>query len=188
VPREPREPVKPTMTSPARDFVVRRCTMRDLSGVHTVLKASWHSAYDSILGPQRATEVGRRYYSKLNLWMFAACSISRSDTLLLVATRGQATVGYAVAQRDDASAEIVLYMLYVHPECKALGIGSALVDAVIAHFPAAKAIRLEVLRDNTGAIRWYKSKGFEIYGETEHATATPNVAAVYMDKKIDRSV
>jgi len=92
-----------------------------------------------------------------------------------------------MAQRDDAdTAEIVLYMLYVHPEWKGQGIGSALLDTVIADHADAKVIRLEVLRDNTAAIAWYKTKGFEIYGETKKATGTANVAALYMDKNLDR--
>lgn len=90
-----------------------------------------------------------------------------------------------MAQRDDA-AEIVLYGLYVHPEWKGKGVGSALLDAVIAKYPEAKVIRLEVLKGNTAAIVWYQARGFEIYGETQSATGTPNTAASYMDKKLDR--
>ena len=52
--------------------------------------------------------------------------------------------------------------------------------------PEAKAIRLEVLKDNTAAIAWYQTKGFESYGETENATGTAGVASSYMDKKLAR--
>ena len=88
-----------------------------------------------------------------------------------------------MAQFDEAS-EIVLYMLYVHPEWKGQKIGSALLQAVIACYSDANAIRLEVLRDNIAAIEWYKAKGFEIYGETKNATGTASVAALYMEKKL----
>ena len=94
-------------------------------------------------------------------------------------------VGCAMAQRDDAA--IILYMIYVHPEWQGHGVGSALLDRVIADYPGAKTIRLEVLRDNAAAIGWYKSKGFEIYGETKNATGTAGAAALYMDKTLDRS-
>ncbi len=74
----------------------------------------------------------------------------------------------------------------MHPEWKGKGIGSALLDAVIADHPEAKVIRLEVLKDNAAAIAWYQAKGFESYGETKNATGTAGVAALYMDKKLDR--
>lgn len=64
------------------------------------------------------------------------------------------------------------------------GIGSALLDAVIAGHPRAKAIRLEVLKDNAAAIAWYRAKGFDNYGETGNATGTAGIASAYMDKKL----
>ena len=103
---------------------------------------------------------------------------------MLVAMQDGVAVGYAMAQLDGA--EIVLYLLYIHPQWKGRGIGSALLDAIVADYPDAKAVRLEVLRDNVAAIAWYKTKGFDIYGETKNATGTRNVAALYMDKKLDR--
>jgi len=88
-----------------------------------------------------------------------------------------------MAQLDEELPEIVLYMLYVHPQWQRQGVGLALLRAVVASFSGAKAIHLEVLKDNAAAIAWYKAEGFEVYGETKNATNTPNVAALYMDKK-----
>jgi len=85
----------------------------------------------------------------------------------------------------DGEREIVLYMLYVHPELKGQGIGSELLRAVIACHPNATAVRVEVLQGNIEAIEWYKLKGFEVYGETKSATGTADVAAFYMDKGLD---
>jgi ribosomal protein S18 acetylase RimI-like enzyme len=101
-----------------------------------------------------------------------------------MATHDDDPVGHAMGQRDGI--EIILYSLYVHPEWQRKGIGSALLDAVIADHPEAKAIRLEVLKDNAAAIAWYRTKGFETYGETENATGTAGVGSSYMDKKLGR--
>jgi ribosomal protein S18 acetylase RimI-like enzyme len=60
-------------------------------------------------------------------------------------------------------------------------------QGAVTRYPRAKAIRLEVLKDNGAAIAWYQAKGFEIYGETKNATGTVGVAAYYMDNKLDRS-
>jgi ribosomal protein S18 acetylase RimI-like enzyme len=102
---------------------------------------------------------------------------------ILVAVRHGALVGLAMGQLDDT--EIVLYMLYVHPERKGQRIGSALLQAIMEYYTDANAIRLEVLKGNIAAIEWYKAKGFAIYGETENATNTSNVAAWYMEKRLD---
>ncbi len=99
-----------------------------------------------------------------------------------MATHNDDPVGHAIGQRDGG--EIILYSLYVHPDWQRKGIGSALLDAVIADHPEAKAIRLEVLKDNAAAIAWYQANGFESYGETKNATGTSEVAAIYMDKKL----
>jgi ribosomal protein S18 acetylase RimI-like enzyme len=104
---------------------------------------------------------------------------------MLVASHERVAVGLAMAQLDAEASEIVLYTLYVHPQWQRQGVGSALLQAAVAGFPDAKAIRLEVLKENAAAIRWYNARGFAIYGETKNATNTPNVAALYMDKNLE---
>jgi ribosomal protein S18 acetylase RimI-like enzyme len=176
------------MTSQSQSFVVRPCRMRDVSRIGALLEKSWHDTYDRILGRPQAIRMGRRAYSKINLGILIAHSIWPFHRwTVLVAAQDREIIGCVVADRDDEVAEIILYGLYVDPELKRKGIGSALLDAVIAKYPHAKAFRLEVLRDNTAAITWYKARGFAIYGETKKATGTTDVPALYMEKRIDRS-
>ena len=162
-------------------FVVRRCQLHDIASLSRLLKVCWHATYDRMLG-EHAVQAGRHLHSKFNLGLWIAWSLLSRDSTVLVATHDRVPVGHATAQRDGA--EIILYSLYVHPEWQGKGIGSALLDAVIAGHPEAKAIRLEVLKDNAAAIAWYQIKGFESYGETENATGTAGVASAYMDKKL----
>lgn len=171
------------MTSPREAFVLRRCRLRDVAVVADLLKLCWHATYDPILGEAQAGEFGQRAYSKFNLGAMIARSLMSRELIVLVAIADHVPVGYAGAQRDDAS-EIILYGLYVHPGLKGRGIGSALLESVIAGYPGAKTVRLEVLKANAAAIAWYQAKGFEVYGETEHATGTRNVPALYMDKAL----
>ena len=169
------------MKNPNSAFVVRRCRPRDIASLSRLLKVCWHASYDRMLG-ERAVEAGRHLHSKFNLGLWIAWSLVSRDSTVLVATRDGMPVGHAMAQRDGA--EIILYSLYVHPEWQGKGIGSALLDAVIAGHPRAQAIRLEVLKDNAAAIAWYRARGFESYGETGNATGTAGIASVYMDKKL----
>jgi ribosomal protein S18 acetylase RimI-like enzyme len=169
------------MKNPNVTFAVRRCGVRDVSRLSDLLKVCWHTTYDRMIGQQSA-RMGRHVYSRFNLGYFIALSlVSRASTMLL-AIRDGSPVGFVTAQRDDA--EVILYGLYVHPDWQGKGIGSALLDAVIADHPEAKAIRLEVLKDNAAAIAWYQAKGFESYGGTENATGMADVPSLYMDKRL----
>lgn len=170
------------MQNPNSAFVVRRCWPHDIVSLSRLLKVCWHATYDRMLGERQAVQAGRHLHSKFNLGLWIARSLVSRGSTVLVATRDCMPVGHAMAQRDGA--EIILYSLYVHPEWQGKGIGSALLDAVIAGHPRAKAIRLEVLKDNAAAIAWYRAKGFENYGETGNATGTAGIASAYMDKKL----
>ena len=171
-----------TMTTPNPAFVVRRCRLWDVGRLSALAKVCWHGTYDRILGEPKSLLLGRRVYSKFNLGYWIVHSLGSRASKMLLATQDDVPVGYAMAQAD--AGEVILYSLYVHPQWLGKGIGSALLDAVIAAYPKAKAVRLEVLRDNTDAIAWYQAKGFASYGDTPHATGTADVPSVYMDKRL----
>jgi ribosomal protein S18 acetylase RimI-like enzyme len=172
------------MTCSDATFDVRPCRWGDVVHVSRMLKASWHATYDSILGERLALERGRAAYSTgfLKAWVVQS-KLSPRSTRMLIASQGGMAVGLAIAQIN--ASEIVLHMLYMDPARKGQGIGSALLQAIIGSYAKATSIRLEVLRDNVAAIAWYKAQGFETYGETENATGTKGVAAIYMDMKLD---
>ncbi len=171
-----------TMKNPNKTFVVRRCQPGDISSLSKLLKVCWHATYDRMLGQRPAIRAGRHLHSKFNLGLWIARSLLSRASTVLVATHDGVPVGHAMGQRD--AAEIILYSLYVHPEWQRKGIGSALLDAVIAEHPEAKAIRLEVLKDNAAAIAWYQARGFASYGGTESATGTADVPSLYMDRRL----
>jgi ribosomal protein S18 acetylase RimI-like enzyme len=163
---------------------VRACRLRDVAAIRALLQASWHDTNDGILGQPLAAQIGRRVYSRLNLAVWIARSlVGARKWHMLIADHGGAAVGCAMAEIDD-KAEIILYMLYVHPGWKGRGIGSALLHAVAASYAGARSMRLEVLERNTPAVAWYKAKGFVIYGETKHATGTTDITSLYMDKPL----
>jgi ribosomal protein S18 acetylase RimI-like enzyme len=58
-----------------------------------------------------------------------------------------------------------VYAMYVTPEARGLGLGSALLEALIDHASTVvEQLRLSVVDTNEAAIRLYQKHGFEIYG------------------------
>jgi ribosomal protein S18 acetylase RimI-like enzyme len=165
-------------------YEVRPCGLGDLISARTLLRASFHHAHDRIIGEEHANRVDRRVFSYVNLAAATVYAMLPGPAKMFVATRDGCVRGLAMAVRDREEPEAVLYMLYVDPEWKGQGVGSALLQAVIAHFSDVRAIRLEVLKGNTAATSWYQAKGFEVYGATENATNCRGVAALYMQKEL----
>lgn len=78
-----------------------------------------------------------------------------------------ALLGYAgialVAPSPDAEAEI--HTIAVAPQCQGLGVGTALLRALLAHADEHRAATfLEVRTDNEPAIGLYRNHGFEMAG------------------------
>ena len=58
-----------------------------------------------------------------------------------------------------------VYAMYVAPQARGQGIGSALLEALISHASGVvEQLRLGVVDTNEAAIRLYQKHGFEIYG------------------------
>jgi ribosomal protein S18 acetylase RimI-like enzyme len=73
-----------------------------------------------------------------------------------------------------------VYGMYVAPQAWGQGIGSALLEALLAHAAGVvEQIRLGVVATNASAIRLYERHGFEIYGKEMHSLKT---AAGYADE------
>jgi ribosomal protein S18 acetylase RimI-like enzyme len=90
---------------------------------------------------------------------------------------GGGIVGMARFVQDSGSAKErhkgAVYGMYVTPEARGQGIGSALIEAVIAHASGVvEQLRLGVVDTNLAAIRLYQKHGFETYGTEMRALKT----------------
>ena len=96
-------------------------------------------------------------------WMAAG------DALVLVARRGGAIVGYAVAHQQDGPDDTFavgaryaeLYSLSVAPEARGAGVGTALMDALDERLAALGItdLSIAVMAANEDAIRFYRRRG-----------------------------
>jgi ribosomal protein S18 acetylase RimI-like enzyme len=143
-------------------FFVRTAGEGDLEAVRTLLVETWHATYDPIYGPERVTEITDSWHSIDALRR----RLDRPNSEFLVADDGERIAGMAFAAVDKDGKTVMLHQLYVLPAYQGHGIGGALLDEVLGDFPDAEAVRLEVEEQNSRAIAFYRTYGFEQTGRT----------------------
>ena len=86
-------------------------------------------------------------------------------SIFLLETNGQ-TAGYALLAHtwsQEAGGEAVwVEELYVLPQFRGQGLGSAFFRELRVRFPEAARFRLEIEPDNERAAKLYRSRGFEV--------------------------
>jgi ribosomal protein S18 acetylase RimI-like enzyme len=142
---------------------VRTASERDLPAVQKLLRETWHATYDTIYGVERVNEITRDWHSLESLKQ--RLTKPHSEFVLCEADSG--IVGMAFASQNDPGF-VMLYQLYVHPNAQKQGVGSLLLNEIIAAFHDAESLRLEVEPQNAGAVAFYTAKGFALVGRTEN--------------------
>ncbi|CAN7321978.1 GNAT family N-acetyltransferase [Terrabacter sp. LjRoot27] len=146
---------------PADGVVVRGAVGDDLAGVLSVGHRTWLATYEPIAGPE---------YVAMGLakwWTSDVVTDSIRKGRTLVAVKGDEVVGVATFGSQDES--FVLWKLYVLPGHHGHGIGSRLMDAVVARALESEhpRITLSYLEGNQQAARFYTRHGFvETHRET----------------------
>ncbi|MER8747951.1 GNAT family N-acetyltransferase [Mesorhizobium sp. M1050] len=135
---------------------VRTAGERDLAAVRTLLVETWHATYDALYGAAKVTEITDEWHSIASL----RSRLTRPNSEFLVADDGKRIGGMAFAAATADAKVILLNQLYVHPDCQRRGIGQSLLDEIEDSFPEAQVLRVEVEEANSGAIAFYRSKGF----------------------------
>lgn len=109
------------------------------------------------------------------------------DATAFLATVDGAPAGSAscYVPRDEATGALrdpELIAMWVDPRLRRLGIGQALVEAVVAHVTGQghRRLRLSVVEHNAGAARLYERCGFTDTGEREANPNQPGVLEVRM--------
>ncbi|WP_238384658.1 GNAT family N-acetyltransferase [Segeticoccus rhizosphaerae] len=133
--------------------VIRGATGDDLQGVLSVGHRTWPATYYSIAG-EDYVQAG------LAKWWSADATIPaiRAGRVTVAELDGE-IVG--MASVGPGKHHLVLWKLYVLPEHQAKGVGSRLIEAVMAK--AAEdhdEIQLSYIDGNTDAERFYRAKGF----------------------------
>jgi len=111
---------------------------------------------------------------------------SISFPLVVVRRPGDEVVAYVIYWqiRDDVQINNVA----VHPDCRGLGLGEAMMRYVIAKSREAEVtfMTLEVRQSNTPALTLYKKLGFEIMGMRKNYYTKPDEDAYVMALVLDQ--
>lgn len=147
------------MAKPPR---VRKIGADELEIVRELALMIWPKCYRNIIGPDRVDAMLAVLYSTDNLLR----EMHDDGHTFWVVSVGDTDVGYASGYVDGG--RLWLKKLYVRDDYRGLGLGKALIGAVLEqlHVPGqTQDMALYVNRDNTPAIDYYLRTGFQIEAE-----------------------
>jgi ribosomal protein S18 acetylase RimI-like enzyme len=156
---------------------VRPVVGTDIPAIRDVLVRTWHDTYDAIYGAERVTEITDRWHSIANLTR----QLVRPLSTFLVAESAGRILGTAKGVADD-SGGVTLERLYVDPAAQRAGVGCQLLNAMLAAYPLAPDVRVEVEPRNEKAVAFYRGHGFEPAGKTADCGGDSGYAADRMRK------
>ena len=149
-------------------FFIRRMRESDLAAIGEIEALSFSNPWsdNTFLGEIQNTSV--------------------SFPMVVVRRPGDEVVGYIVFWhiRDDVQVNNIA----VHPECRGLGLGEAMMRFAIAKVREAGAafVTLEVRRSNIPAMTLYRKLGFEIMGARKNYYTKPDEDALVMALILDQ--
>jgi ribosomal protein S18 acetylase RimI-like enzyme len=138
---------------------VEPATADDVEAIRAIARESWEHDYPGILSSESLQAGVEDWYSPQRVR--DAVTWARAD--LLVARLDGTVVGFAHAVHDFDRAEGNLLRLYVHPDHRGDGYGTALLEAVrdAQVDRGASHLRAMVLAENDPGNAFYERFGFE---------------------------
>lgn len=107
-----------------------------------------------------------------------------------VAISDELVIGFAASSLTEWNSRLVLRHMYVNGAARGQGVGTALLQAVVAseRARAAQHVWLETQADNVPAIRAYERMGFRVVGldQTLYGDRPGTDTAVFMSQPLSR--
>lgn len=129
--------------------------IRDFGVVRRVARETWADAYAGIIPENVQREFLEHAYSE------ASFARRMEAGVFLVAVEAYEVVGFADLSPDPGDPDALeLGAIYVLPGLQGRGIGTRLLEAVLARLPSAREVTAEIERENLAARRFYEARGF----------------------------
>ncbi|MCL9813585.1 GNAT family N-acetyltransferase [Natranaeroarchaeum aerophilus] len=147
---------------------IRPARREDIPTIQRVVSDSWRAAYADLLSPDALSFIGdeERFLPADSLEQ----AMDTDELWFLVAIVDGAVIGevqFATGPETHSfvapdEGETQLQSLYIDPDHWRAGVGSELVEAGIERLQGdTDAVLVEVLSDNTGGRKFYRSEGFD---------------------------
>ncbi len=140
--------------------VVRDATVADAPSIAAIGRIAFPAVHDEVVGPEFSAAGVEQTYSIEALTDCITRCAHADDATFLVAERVGPVVGYL--HYDCEGAEPELHRIYVDPDQKRGGIGSALMRALHARLPPGSSYVLLVAEVNTDAQAFYERHGLVV--------------------------
>jgi len=140
--------------------LVRKTAADDAPAIQRVARASWHAAYDDIMGAGAVEKTVDSWFAPENV----VADVNRDERPFFIAERDGTVVGFVIGIPDEERVSgFHLYRIYVHPDHWGAGVGTRLLDRFEAELRRQNVtrLRLSVIGPNENAIGFYESRGFE---------------------------
>ncbi|WP_122088124.1 GNAT family N-acetyltransferase [Halalkalicoccus subterraneus] len=139
---------------------IRPADPSDAEAIRDTARASWHAAYDDLLGEEVVASTVDEWYDPTGL----RDVMGHSDHVVRVS--GNDVVGFAHLGPNPENGRVAeLFRIYVRPERWGEGIGGRLLVAAGTGLEGFDRLALSVLAGNEVGIGFYEKRGFERVGE-----------------------
>lgn len=140
-------------------FAIRAMQEKDIKQVQNVAKLTWNATYEGII-PLAIQDkfLGAAYSDE-----FMHKRLNHSD--LYIAASNNLVIGFANFYYLKGQGEVELGAIYIHPTFQDRGIGTALLKEGITKLKNAEKVFVDVEKENSLGINFYKAKGFVVLHE-----------------------
>jgi len=166
---------------------IRDADPDDAERVATVARASWHAAYDEVLGGGTVDAVVDEWYDPARLEEQIRAA-EAGDATFLVGVVDRELLGFTNGgpareyESDPDDPDAFLSRLYVHPDGWGEGLGTALIGRLARRLDEAgyERVWLEVFEENERAYGFYESLGFERIGAVTETFGGTDVTTTHL--------
>ncbi|MBS4199037.1 GNAT family N-acetyltransferase [Bacillus sp. FJAT-49732] len=141
------------------DFTIREMQKEDISKIQEIAIISWNDTYRGIIPTEIQEMFLRSAYNDEMLQRRLEHS-----TIFVSEVDGE-IVGFANFSTVNEDGKTELTAIYLDPEYQGKGIGTALLKKGITTLAGAKEIYINVEKDNSIGLTFYRAKGFEFVSE-----------------------
>jgi ribosomal protein S18 acetylase RimI-like enzyme len=162
-------------------IVISRASPADADAIAALLHTCWADTYGSFLSADALNTIATEWHSPDVLRR----QIGDPRTLFLVARPDPLTiVGIATAKRSRDETVLTVLRLYVLPNHQRRGVGTELLNKVLAASPRTRRVELEVAEGNPTGLSFWIKQGFRPCGRTQAKAGSTAIPLIAMEREV----